>query len=310
MIYTVTFNPALDVSGTVEEVVPNEKSYVSDEVHMAGGNGINAGIISARLGSKVTLTGFLGGPNGEEIRHLLSIEKPLRSFVQIKGRTRMNLTVSNRSDHQQTRLSFPGPMVSRKEAETLLKYLAEHLKERDLLLLGGSLPPGIDTSFVRKLILEAKKKKTICLVDMPGKLLKEVIDTKPAFIKPNLVEFQELTGKKVSSKSGVIKEARKLLNSIPLICVSSVEGGALLISEREAWYGKIPKVKIFSTVGAGDSMVGAIAHSLHRQKNDCHELLRLGLAASCATLTERGLTLGSKKEILKYYPQIFIQKMS
>lgn len=310
MIYTVTFNPALDVSGSVEEVIPNEKSYVQDEIYTPGGNGINAGIISSRLGSKVTLTGFLGGSNGEEIKILLSREKALRSFVAIKGRTRMNLTVSNRTDHQQTRLSFPGPRIMQGEAGQLMKLL-QVLKSGDVLLLGGSLPPGLSVTYVRKLVKSARDKNVICLVDMPGELLKGIVSAGPYFIKPNLVEFQELTGKKVTNIKSVIKEAQKLMNKIPLICVSSVEGGALLISENETWFGKIPEVKIFSSVGAGDSMVGAIAHRMNKESEFRPEmLLRMGLAASCATLTEKGLTLGTRKNILKYYPKVFMKKIS
>ena len=309
MILTVTFNPALDVSGVVENLVPNEKSYVFDEVHMPGGNGINAGIIAHRLGAYVELSGFLGGANGEEIRELLKKETVDHEFIPIKGRTRMNLTVSNRHDHQQTRLSFPGPEIRKLE----LKKIEEKIKtltDRDILVLGGSLPPGVNPSCVLKLVKLAGRKNIKTMVDMPGYLLREVIEGKPLFIKPNLIEFQGLTGKKVTSIKGVMTEAKKLLNKVPLICVSSVEGGALLISKREVWFGKIPPVKIYSSVGAGDSMVGAMA-SLLKKNNEVSgkDLMQIGLAASCATLTEKGLTLGSEKEIHKYLPQIFLKKI-
>ena len=308
MILTVTFNPALDVSGLVENLVPNEKSYVFDEVHTPGGNGINSGRIAHRLGSEVTLTGFLGGSNGKEIQELLKVENLTTSFVPIKGKTRMNLTVSNKNTHTQTRLSFPGPEISKKEISLLIKKI-NTLSRSDLLILGGSLPPGLEISCVKKLIQTAKKKKMICMVDMPGNLMKEVMSDKPDFIKPNLTEFQELTGKKVKTIGAVLKEARKL--NLPLICISSVEGGALLLNQNEAWFGKIPKVKIYSTVGAGDSMVGAMARMLEKNpETSLEKLLQWGLAASCATLTEKGLTLGSRKNIQKYLPDIELKNIS
>jgi tagatose 6-phosphate kinase len=85
MIYTFTFNPALDVSGVVAKLVPNEKSYVSSEKHSAGGNGINSGIVAHRLGEKVLLSGFLGGSNGEKIESLLKEENIPQRFVPILG---------------------------------------------------------------------------------------------------------------------------------------------------------------------------------------------------------------------------------
>ncbi|MBK7963051.1 MAG: hypothetical protein IPK04_18770 [Bdellovibrionales bacterium] len=142
-------------------------------------------------------------------------------------------------------------------------------------------------------------------------------------IKPNLREFQELVGKNVQSIRTVLPFARRLSKSISLVCVSSVEGGALLVTKNKAWFGRIPKVKVRSTVGAGDSMVGAMAAALESYKiqktnkesidtfleENGSELLRWGLAAACATLVEQGMILGDKKSILKYRPMIEIREI-
>ncbi len=309
MIYTITFNPALDVGGTVEEIIPNEKSYVFDEIHHPGGNGINAAVIMHRLGSDVCATGFLGGANGSEIKRLLDEEKLKNNFIKISGNTRMNLTVSSRKTHKQTRLSFPGPNIIPEELKKLCTFLYK-LKDGDLVIIGGSLPPGITTQHVKKIVKDLKKKNILCMVDMPGKLLSEIISTKPYFIKPNLIEFQELVGKKVNSIKSILPLVRQLNERVPLICVSSVNGGAILVTKNEAWFGKIPQVKILSTVGAGDSMVGAMATRIAIDKNShIEELLRLGLAASCATLSNAGMVLGSKKMIVNYLSQIIMKKI-
>jgi fructose-1-phosphate kinase PfkB-like protein len=221
----------------------------------------------------------------------------------------MNLTVSNRKTEKQTRLSFPGPRIKAGEKKELWELLAG-ASEGDLVLVGGSLPPGLSAQEVGRLLRRLKGRGVECLVDMPGKILAPVIACRPSFIKPNLIEFQELTGSKASSIRELLPLVRKLNEQVPLICVSSVEGGAILVSREEAWFGKIPKVKIRSTVGAGDSMVGAIASLLHRrQRPSVEELLRLGLAAACATLTETGMVLGSGKNIKKYHPLIQLRKL-
>jgi 1-phosphofructokinase family hexose kinase len=310
VIYTITFNPALDVSGVVDQLIPNEKSYVYNEAHCAGGNGLNSGLIAQRLGSKVILTGFLGGTNGDEIKSLLSKNKMKHEFVSIAGSTRMNFTISNKKDHNQTRLSFPGPHIKKGEKNELLQYMKKIIKN-DIVIIGGSLPPGLSSSYVKSLLKEVRKNDIRCMVDMPGTYLKEIVRFKPDFIKPNLTEFQTLVGKKVTSIKTVIPLALKLLDYVPHICISSVEGGALLITKEEIWFGKLPKVKIRSTVGAGDSMVGAMASLWNRKPEaSVSELLRLGLAASCATLTESGLTLGSKKSILHFESKIILKQIA
>jgi 1-phosphofructokinase family hexose kinase len=309
MLKAITFNPALDISGTVDKLIPDEKSYVRDEIHSPGGSGVNAAIIAHRLGVKVTAGGFIGGDNGKEIKQLLDELKLSHKFIPITGNTRMNFTINNSDNHHQTRLSFPGPQITKSEKKTLKKSLMK-LNKNDIVVFGGSLPPQLDPSDVAKLVKLLSEKKIPCLVDMPGEILKEVIKSKPYFIKPNLMEFQNLAGKKVSTLKGILPLVRKMNEYVPLICVSSVEGGAILVSSESAWFGKVPKVKIRSTLGAGDSMVGAIsARLLDNPQVSIEELLRWALAAACATLTEKGMVLGHKKNILYYLPKIQMREL-
>jgi 1-phosphofructokinase family hexose kinase len=312
MILTLTPNPALDVSGTAKEVIPNEKCYVSHEMRMPGGNGVNAARIAHRLGAEVLASGFLGGSSGDEFSRLLKAEKVPQHFINISGNTRTNITISLESGHEQTRLSFPGPTIKKKELAALSHFIDYSLPS--LIIIGGSLPSGFSPSFIKKMIKASHLKGIPVFVDVPGKILKDIIAAKPLFTKPNLTEFQELTGRKISTIAEVIKEARKRSNLIPLQCISSVEGGALLITKDHAWHGKIPKIKIQSTVGAGDSMVGAMAYAFmkgNRVLNEvnCEKMLRLGLAAACATLSNKGLTMGSRSSIKNYHSKIIIKKI-
>lgn len=307
MIHTITMNPALDISGTVDQIIPDEKSYVHDETVTPGGNGINAAIIARRLGADVVATGFLGGSNGQEIRLRLDALKIPHDFVQISGHTRMNVTVSNRLTHRQTRLSFPGPLIHKKEREKLVHQLSE-LTHKDLVVFGGSLPPGITGKFLKAMITKLRSTGIPVIVDVPGKALKEVVSAGPSFIKPNLTEFQELTGTRKSKIKDLLPIIRSL--RLPLVCVSSVEGGAVMVSQDEAWFGRIGKLKINSTVGAGDSMVGAISFLLHKNPAvKIEDLLRLGLSGAAATLSEKGLTLGTKKTMARYESNIILKRL-
>ena len=323
MIYTITPNPALDIGGTVDQLIADEKNYVLGETRSAGGNGINAARIAHRLGAKVTASGFLGGPTGNEIEKLLDGQNVTHHFVRTVGNTRINLTISNHKTYSQTRLSFPGPEIKRAEFRKLQQF-CDGFNPSSIVLIGGSLPKGIDARDIGLLVEKLKKRGHFCIVDMPGPHLKTIISCRPHLIKPNLREFQELVGKNVQSIRTVLPFARRLSKSISLVCVSSVEGGALLVTKNKAWFGTIPKVKVRSTVGAGDSMVGAMAAALENYKiqktnkknidmfleENGSELLRWGLAAACATLVEQGMILGDKKSILKYHPLIKIKEIS
>ncbi len=309
MIYTITFNPALDITGVVDNLIPNEKSYVTNVIHTPGGNGINAGIVAARLGTEVKLSGFLGGDNGDQLMGLLEAQKLNHHFISISSNTRMNVTVSNRTTHKQTRLSFPGPRVTTSEWKKLVSFVEGMKSTEDIVILGGSLPAGVPASRVSSLVRSFRTRGIKCFVDMPANSLGTVLKAKPYFIKPNLQEFQELTQTKVTNIHGVLRTASKLRDIVPLICVSSVEGGALLMGHGEVWFGKTPKLSIKSTVGAGDSMVGAMASLLARNSQaPLDELLRIGLAASAASLSEPGLNLGSKRLIMSFLPKIKLKK--
>jgi len=300
IVFTLTPNPALDLNGVVDNIKPNEKSYVHDEVWSPGGNGINVAKILTRLDIPVLASGFLGGSVGEEIKALLKKEGVVNKFIKTVGHSRISLTVSNRRDHRQMRLCFAGPHISGREKSQLFDLL-EKEQRISILVIGGSLPRGFAPADIIRILRLAKKRKIDSVVDCPGAIMRELVLENPFFIKPNLDEFRELTQSKVETLSAVHKEAQKLLGRVPYICVSSVEGGALLVTREGTYFGRTPKVKVRSSVGAGDSMVGAMVAQLFKKNSSGEDLLRWGLAASAATLTQSGTAMGSASDILNLY---------
>ncbi|MEO5970921.1 MAG: hexose kinase [Bdellovibrionia bacterium] len=325
MIYTLTPNPCLDLGGTVANLAPDEKAYVHDETRSPGGNSINSARIIKRLGAPVTATGFLGGGTGTEVKFLLDQEDVVHEFIKIQGHTRTNVTVSNCKDHRQTRLSFPGPKISSHERQALFKYI-ESIDRNSLLVIGGSLPPAFTGAHLLKILRLAKLHKIPTIVDVPGPLLKYAFEMPTLLIKPNLVELQNFTGKKVSSLQGVLKLTRNLTRKIPFICTSSVDGGALLVTPLGSWFGRIPKIEVKSTVGAGDSMVGAMSAYIWKESIRTRqpiadlaynsspefpaELLKNGLAAACGTLALPGVMLASAKMYQKYLSKIEVRRLA
>lgn len=306
VILTITPNPALDLSGFVKNLKPNEKTYVFSEQRAPGGNAINCARILSRLHIPVIPTGFLGGSIGREVELLLRKENLRPRFIKIQESTRINVTVSNYFDHQQTRLSFQGPDIKKSEKQQLFDFV----KKQDnlfMLILGGSLPSGFTVTDVIRLMHLAKKKRVECIVDCPGNILAQILPATPVFIKPNLEEFQVLTKSRVKTIGSVLKKAQGFLSEVPYICVSSVEDGALLITRRGSYFGKIPDIKIRSSVGAGDAMVGAMAAQLYEGQTSPEEILKWGLASAAATLGELGTSLGQADEIIRLHKKIHVE---
>ncbi len=150
-ILAITPNPALDLSGTVKVLKPNEKTYVSNEIRNPWGNSINAGRILNRLGIPIVTSGFLGGSTGDEVQSLLHIENIPTEFIKIQNSTRINVTVSSKHSHDQTRLSFPGPAIKKWEKDRLIQFV-KRKKNLSFLLVGGSLPEGFSAVDIIQLI--------------------------------------------------------------------------------------------------------------------------------------------------------------
>ncbi len=314
-IVTLTPNPALDLGGAVDHLIPNEKSYVHDETRFPGGNAINAARMIHKMGLPVLAGGFLGGGIGQEVEDLLRREGVPSEFVKISASTRISVTVSNRKDHLQTRLSFPGPQILLHEVQELIRWL-HRIQSGTVLVIGGSLPRGLTTVRLKPVIQSLQKRGVAVIMDMPALHLRPLLACRPLLIKPNQVEFQELTGEKRKSIPAVISAARKLTSRVSWVCVSSVEDGALLLNRHRAWYGQIPPIQVKTTVGAGDSMVGAMT-SIFSQVDPTlwssdelgEPLLRWGLAAAAATLITPGTQLGEFKKMLTFYRRIRVQEL-
>lgn len=308
LVITFTPSPTLDLGGTVDNLIPDEKCYVHEQIKSPGGNGINAARILTRLKIPTIASGFVGGSVGEEIKSLLRDEKVQCDFIQIKGHSRICVTVSNKKDHRQTRLTFPGPKIISAEKKKFLHQILKN-KNAKLLIIGGSLPEGFSPSDIKKILKMAQKQSIPSLVDCPGHVLRQIIEARPFFIKPNLLEFQGVVNSKVTSIRSVQSEALQLLKFIPYICISSVEGGALFVTRSGTYFGRIPKIEVLSTVGAGDSMVGSMAAQFFKGNLSDQDILRWGLAASAATLSHAGTAFGTAKEIQFFYKKTKVDRV-
>lgn len=317
-IYALTPNPALDLSGHVSRIIPNEKNYVYRPRIDPGGNSINAARIAHRLGADPILLGFLGGAAGDQLRSLLIDERLKPRFISIRGLTRTNVTVTNDHNHAQTRLTFPGPVIRKNEVRALLSQI-KTLRAPGILLLGGSAPSSLTSRFYADVIRSAQARNIGIMADTPARDLKGILaairSTKLLLIKPNETELEQLVSKKLNSDAARSEAARKLLKKAVIVCVSLGARGAIVAYRNESWLVKPPQVRARGTVGAGDSMVGAMAAFFaerglvtpERLEAAGDEVLlkaaRLGVAAGAATAMTEGTAQGSAPLIRKLFLQ-------
>lgn len=319
---TLTPNPALDLSGHVPQILANEKNYVIKPRLDPGGNGINVARMIARLGDPVIAMGFLGGAPGQQLAGLLKNASIVSRFTSIQADTRTNVTVTNDSDHQQTRLTFPGPKIQKSEIQALFKKI-DQLKGPGLFMLGGSLPTGCLPQFYIEIARKVARKNFGLLVDLPSHSLKTFMAgySAPAlFVKPNRHELEELLGHRLTTDAQILKAAQKLNKKFALVAISLGRRGALFSTLNQAWIAESPRVRARGSVGSGDSMVAGILRMLaHYQITQPQEMMALseksileilswGIAAGAATAEAEGTALGSAKRVEELITKVKIRK--
>ena len=288
MIITVTMNPAIDKSAEAASIVPGSLNRLSNIVSCAGGKGINVSKMISALGGESVATGFLGGSAGRDILAELADLQIKTDFVNIGGNTRVNLKVLC-EDFGITEFNEPGPTITAAEVDALQKKLLEYAGPGNIFVFSGSLPQGVDCDIYKHMICEVKKRGAYAYLDADGKAFSAAVLAKPDYVKPNKYELLQhfcLQGNCTLDEYAGL--CRKLINQgIKMVNLSMGEEGALFVTGQELLYAPGLKVNAVSTVGAGDSMVGAIAYGFSRGMS-LKDTAALAMAASAGAVTTKG----------------------
>lgn len=281
MIYTVTFNPALDYIIDVDDFQTGKTNRTVQEQILPGGKGINVSIVLNNLGFKNTALGFVAGFTGSEIKRCLETQGCLTDFIQMKsGFSRINVKMKSGAE---TEINGQGPFIGKEEVALLFAQLNE-IKDGDVLILAGSIPQSIPDTVYKEILTVLMNKKIITVVDATKDLLFNVLEYHPFLIKPNKHELGDLFGVELSGKEEVTQYAQKLqTRGARNVLVSMAgEGAVLLTEDGQVFMSEAPKGKLISSVGAGDSMVaGFIAGWL--EKKEYSHAFKTGLAAGSAS---------------------------
>jgi 1-phosphofructokinase len=252
MIYTCTLNPSVDYIVEVNDFRIGELNRATYTAKFPGGKGINVSRVLKRLGVENTALGFIGGFTGAFIEHELSRENIQFDFVKVPGDTRINIKLKS---GKETEINGQGPTIFPECEEELMKKI-QALNKDDILVLAGSIPSSLSADFYKQIVKKAKEANVKVVVDTSGPALKQLIEYKPFFIKPNHKELGELFDTTISSKEDVIIYGRRLVElGVEHVIVSMAGNGALFFNQEQTLFAEAPKGTVKNSVGAGDSMV-------------------------------------------------------
>lgn len=301
MIYTVTFNPALDYIVRVERFNTGEVNRAVYNEIMAGGKGVNVSLVLKNLGHESTALGFAAGFTGEKLIRDLKAKGCRADFIFLdQGMTRINVKIKGQ---QETEINGEGPEITTSAIKSLMMRL-ERLKADDILVLSGSIPKTLPEDIYERLILRQQGKKVKIVVDATKNLLKETLKYHPFLVKPNHHELGELFGVTISDQEEAIQYAEKMqqMGAVNVLVSMAGEGAVFLDEHGITYKSPAPKGKVINSVGAGDSMVaGFLAGYL--ETGNYERAFQMGVAAGSASAFSE--FLATREEMLEVLGRTF-----
>ena len=301
-IYTLTLAPSLDSATQTPQIYPEGKLRCSAPVFEPGGGGINVARAITFLGGSATAIFPVGGATGEHLTALLTDEHVPVDTVETHDWTRQNLHVHVNASGEQYRFVMPGARLTEAEFAGLSAKI-EKIPAGSILVISGSLPPGTHITTLTELIRKAQKAGLRCILDSSGDALAAGLKLGGlALVKPNQNELAALVGHSLENPGDVLAAAQQIIRDggAERVVVSLGPQGALAVDANSSFQVVPPPVKKMSTVGAGDSMVGAMTLKL-AEGADLLDMVRFGVAAGSAATLNIGTRLCSDKDTQQIY---------
>ncbi len=294
MVYTVTFNPAVDYVIHTDGIIDGSTNRTKREEVYIGGKGINVSLVLAELGITSKTLGFVAGFTGEYIESGLRKKGIQTDFVHLNGGfSRINVKIKSSAE---TEINGNGPVITENDVNSMFKKLSE-LKDGDTIVLAGSVPNSLPYDIYERILEILSDRKIRIVVDATKDLLLKSLKYKPFLIKPNKHELGEIFGVTLTSSEEIKTYATKLKDmGAKNVLVSMAGDGALLIDENgNTYFREACKGIVKNSVGAGDSMVAGFIAGF--ESDDYNYALRMATAAGGATAFSDGLA--KKDDIYK-----------
>lgn len=306
MIVTLTLNPCIDRTVTVDSFRPGETNRAQKVQTDICGKGINVSAVLKNLEQETMCFGFCPKEDKEKLTGFLNHLSIPCEFVETEGGLRVNLKIFDASEGALTEVNEKGTPVSEAAVSLLLEKAEEVFEKASVLVLSGSVPPGVPSDIYRRLTEQAAKKGIRVILDASGAFLKEGIKGKPYLIKPNMEELEELFGRKFKKDEEILKAAESLVESgVSYVCISMGKRGAFLVGEEGALFSPALPVPVKGIQGAGDSLVAGMCMAI-QQEGDMETMLRSAVAAAGGSLLREGTKLCRKKDFRELLQEVKI----
>ena len=300
MIYTITFNPALDYISQVDNFEIGKINRTKTEKILAGGKGLNVSTVLKNLGIENTALGFIAGFTGEELKKKIEQKGIKTDFIKVRdGITRINVKINSQVE---TALNGNGPNITEENIKELLEKI-NNIKTKDVVILAGNIPRCINNNIYEIICKKLKQSKVKFVVDATKELLINVLKYEPFLIKPNKEELEEIFMEKINSKEDIIKHAKQLqkMGAQNVLISLGGEGAILVTHDKKDYYLKAPKGKVINTVGAGDSMVAGFIAG-YEKSGDFEKAFKMGIATGSASTFS--MELATEKEVAHLLKEI------
>lgn len=304
VIYTITFNPAIDYIVSVNKFELGKVNRVEMDTKYPGGKGINVSRVLNNLGVKSTALGFIGNFTGEYVKQYLENEGIKTDFVNVAEDTRINIKIKS---EKETEINGAGPNIDDKNLNKLFEKI-DNFADEDIVVLAGNVQKSVSGHIYSQIQERCKDKRIKFVIDTTGEALRCTLKNKPFLIKPNKHELEELFEVEIKDKDKIIYYGKKLITmGAQNVIVSNSGEGAILISCEGIYSASAPKGIVKNSVGAGDSMVaGFLAYYSHN--NNIVEAFRWGAASGSATAFS--LDLCNKSDVTALINQVAITKIN
>lgn len=305
MIYTVTFNPAIDYVVYVSELKVGKTNRSQHEDVFLGGKGINVSTMLNNLGVENKALGFVAGETGELVEQGLKERGMKTDFIRLpEGDTRINVKVRGKLE---TEVNGSGPHIPDAYIQQLMEKL-ELVKDDDILVLSGSVPRSVSKDVYANIMEQMKARPVKIVVDAAGELMEQVLPHKPFLIKPNRAELEGLAGKVLGRTREIMRSAKDLqARGARNVLVSLGADGALLLDENGKFHRiGVPKGELKTSVGSGDSMVAGFIAG-YQKTGDYATALRTG--AACGSASAFSTTLATREEVEAMYHELELMEV-
>jgi len=307
LIVTLTLNPAIDRTISVDHLAFEDRAYINSQRESAGGRGIRASAVIHAFGGQTTAVFTSGGDTGRRLEALQSGSGYPVMVVPIEHAIRTNLTITDR--HGLTvNLNESGPELSKAEVACVEKVIRSSLGGAAWLMLCGSMPPGVPNSFYAKLISMARQKKVKTLLHTGGEALRQGIEAKPTVVTPNQTEAERMLGRTLLTRTHYLDAAARIREmGADAVALSLGSRGAVGAFSEGLVEALPPRVDSVCPIGSGDALAAAYTWAITRRASR-EDALRWGVAAGTASAMLPGMNFATLEQTQEIYKQVEVRR--